>query len=397
MREAPKVWHVGGSDVDLRIPLLKRLRAKGFDVAAVGTSDPRVFAGTGIPLLEYGLKAGMGPLADLRARNDLRALMRAHGPDLVHAFDTKPGLLVPAAASEVPGTVCVRTITGMGRLFAHDGLLWQSLRGVYRTAHRRVSRHCEMTVFQNEDDQRYFLEQDLLRGAPQCLVRGSGVDVEAVRAARDDTERVAALRRELSPPDRGGGPIVLMIARLVPMKGVREFVAAGRMLREQRGARFVLVGPADETERRSKELLDEVQASPWVTYLGKRSDVPHLLAAADIFCLPTYYREGLPRVLLEAAALDVPLVATAVPGCRDVVLHEETGLVVPPREAEGIAAAVRRLLDDPILARQLAGRARQRVTEHFSLDRVAADYARIYEAALERRPTSIRDFQSTAS
>ena len=394
MRDAPTIWHIGGSDVDLRIPLLKRLRSRGFDVAAVGTSDPEVFAGSGIPLLEYRLKAGMGPLADLRARSDLIKLMKAHQPDIVHAFDTKPGLIVPAAAADLPGTTCIRTITGMGRLFAHDGLLWSSLRGVYRAAHRRVSKHAAMTVFQNEDDQAYFLEHDLLRGAPQCLVRGSGVDIELIRKALEDQDAIAALKRKLSPD---GAPVVMMIARLVPMKGVREYLEAARTVHEHRGARFVLVGPVDETERSSRVLMDDIRACPQVKYLGRRSDVPQLLAASDLFVLPTYYREGLPRVLLEAAALDVPLIATGVPGCRDVVHHEATGLVVPPRDGAAIARAVQRLLDDPILGRNLAAGARTRVAENFSLDRVAADYTRIYEVSLGSRPTSIRDFQSTAS
>jgi glycosyltransferase involved in cell wall biosynthesis len=266
----------------------------------------------------------------------------------------------------------------MGRLFANRGPAWAALRAVYRAAHRSVARGAEVTVFQNEDDRRYFEERDLLRGGRAELVRGSGVDLEGLRRAAADPARVAALRRELAPD---GAPIVLMVARVVPSKGVRELLDAARRVPR---ARFVLAGPLDAAERSSRALEAELRRGQ-VAYLGPRSDVPLLLSAAAVFALPTYYREGLPRVLLEAAALDVPLVGTPVAGCRDVVRHEDTGLVVPPRDAAALAAAVERLLDDQALGRRLAANARAHVERHFSLERVAADYARIYASLLGGR------------
>ena len=123
MQSTPRVWHVGGEDVDLRIPLLQRIRTAGFDVAAVGTSCAESFERAGIPFFDYGLAAGLGPLADLKARRRLIRLFRDEGPQIVHAFDTKPTLLVPGAARSAEQVHCVRTITGMGRLFAMDELI----------------------------------------------------------------------------------------------------------------------------------------------------------------------------------------------------------------------------------------------------------------------------------
>ena len=378
---ATRLWHVGGKDVDLRIPLLLRMRQAGFDVAAAGAGCAAPFEAAAIPYFEYGLAPGLAPLADLASRRRLAALLRQQRPELVHAFDTKPGLLLPHAARGVPGVRCVRTITGLGRLFARDDLAARAGRAVYRAAQRRVAPGCAMTVFQNEDDRDEFLGHDLLRGRPHALVRGSGVDAAALRAAAPAPAAVAGLRRQL---DAEGGLLVLMVARVVPSKGVRELMDAAGLVSAERRATFVLVGPADEGERSSAQLRREVESHPHVRYLGRRDDVPALLAAADVFALPTWYREGLPRVLLEAAVMRVPIVTTAVPGCREVVHDGVTGLVVPPRDATALAQAIRRLADEPDLRARLAAAAERHVLEHFSLDRVVSDTLEVYRAVLER-------------
>jgi len=377
---ATRLWHVGGKDVDLRIPLLLRMRQAGFDVAAAGAGCPAPFEAAGIPYFDYGLAPGLQPLEDLAARRRLAALLRQQRPDLAHAFDTKPGLLLPHAARGCAGVRCVRTITGLGRLFARDDLAARAGRAVYRAAQRRVAPHCALTVFQNEEDRDEFLAHDLLRGRPHALVRGSGVDPAALRAAVPAPAATAALRRELGAE---GGLLVLMVARVVPSKGVREFLDAAGRVRAGRPAAFVLVGPADEGERSAARLRRDVASHPHVRYLGRRDDVPALLAAADVFALPTWYREGLPRVLLEAAVLRVPIVTTAVPGCREVVQDGVTGLVVAPRDAGALAGAIGRLADDPALRARLADAAERHVLEHFSLDRVAADTLALYRAVLD--------------
>jgi glycosyltransferase involved in cell wall biosynthesis len=371
---------VGGDDVELRIPLLLRLRADGFRVAAVGSGAAAPFEAAAIPFFRYELAPGMGPFADLRARGQLRALLRRERPDIAHAFDTKPGLLLPDAARGCAGVRAMRTIVGMGRLFSREDPVALAGRVVYRLAQRRVARACALTVFQNEDDRAAFLDGDLLRGGPHALVRGSGVDADALAAAAPDAQAVAALRRQLGAEQ---GALVLMVSRLVESKGVREFLAAAEDVRRDRAASFVLAGPVDETERAARELARQAAASPHVLTLGRRGDVPALLAAADVFVLPTYYREGLPRVLLEAAVMRVPMITTPMPGCRDVVRHEQTGLVVQPRDAGALAGAVRRLLDDRELSRRLADAAERRVREEFSLDRVAHDYAALYRSLLD--------------
>lgn len=374
MSDRPLVWHIGGADVDLRVPLLQRLRAAGFEVAAVGTGCREPVERAGLTYHDYPLESGVSPLGDRRSRRALEALFREHRPALVHAFDTKPCLVAPQAASRVQGVRCVRTITGMGRLFSSDDLRTRVLRLGFEVLYRRAAGLPDVTIFQNEDDRVLCRERGLVRGRDE-LIRGSGVDVEGLEASA--RQGAAAARAEL-----GEAPVVTMIARVVESKGVREFQAAAASLRAERAITFCLVGPLDDADPAARELGERVARDPHVTYLGKRSDVPALLAASSVCVLPTWYREGLPRVLMEAAILGVPLVATPVPGCREVCRHEETGLVVEPRDAQGLASAVRRLLDDPRLAARLAGAASRLVRDEFSLDRVARDTAAIYRSLL---------------
>lgn len=373
MSPRPLIWHIGGPDVDLRIPLLRRLRAAGFDVAAVGAGCRGPVEGAGIAYHDYPLDTGVAPLADRRARAALQGLLHEHRPALVHAFDTKPCLLVPPAAqrARVP---CVRTITGMGRLYSAEDLKTRALRAAMESLYRRVRDKAQVTIFQNEDDRELCSRRRLVAGRTE-LIRGSGVDVLGLRESAERGRDAA--RRELGP-----GPIVTMIARIVESKGVREFQAAAAALRSTSEATFCLVGPLDETDRASAALGAAVQRDPNLRYLGKRADVAAVLAVSDVFVLPTWYREGVPRVLMEAAVLGVPLVATPVPGCSEVCRDGETGLVVQPRDAGGLERAIRRLLTEPTLAAALAERARRLVSDEFSLDRVAVDTARVYRSLL---------------
>ena len=182
-----------------------------------------------------------------------------------------------------------------------------------------------------------------------------------------DLDRFASGKPAL-PKD---GPLVGNVARLAPQKGHATLVEAARLVP---GARFAIVGDGElraELERRAEGLP--------VQLLGARDDVPDLLASFDVFAFPSLY-EGLCVAVIEAQAAGVPVVATPVGGIRETVVDGETGLLVPPRDPEALAAAIRRLLDDPALARRLAEEARRRVRERFSERRMVEETLRLYEA-----------------
>jgi glycosyltransferase involved in cell wall biosynthesis len=235
-------------------------------------------------------------------------------------------------------------------------------------------------VFQNEVDQNYFLSQGIVQPGRQVLVRGSGIDVEGFAAKAPSYTEQAKLRQELGIERQR---VVTMIARLVKEKGVKEYLeAANKVCQSVSDVVFLLVGPV-ETEEARAILVDGLRENAnTIRYLGQRDDVPALLALSDIFVLPSYYREGIPRVLLEAGAMGLPLITTEMPGCREAVQPGWNGLLVPPRNSFALAAAISQLLSEEENRRQMGVRSRQYIRDHFGLSGVADAYEEIYRNLL---------------
>ena len=378
----PTVWLVGTDDMRLRIPLIAALEARGYRAEVLGTVDDDAFARARVTYRQYGLERRIDPHGDWAAWRQLCRLLREHRPDVVHAFDKKPALLVPPAVHATGISHAVSTVTGLGYLFSTNAPLALSLRPGFRVLQRLAARKTEIMIFQNTQDQTYFRTHGLVLPGRDRLVRSSGIALSDLRVSAETTAR---LRAEL---ELSGRTVVVMVSRIVALKGVREYLEAAAMVRRQRpDIAFLLVGPI-AGEGRQAVPMDEIRrAAASVRYLGPRSDVPALLSVADMFALPTYYREGVPRVLLEAAAVGLPLITTDMPGCRDVVRHEWNGLVIPPRSAPALADAVLRLADAPEARATMGTRGREHVRSQFTLDRVADGYAAIYADLLtEARP-----------
>jgi glycosyltransferase involved in cell wall biosynthesis len=376
------VWLVGSDDIRLRIPYLFELRRRGFDVTLVGSEAPEPFAAQGIPYHRYSLSRALDPVADWRTLRELLALFRTHRPTVVHSYDTKPAMLASFAARLTGIPVRIRTLTGMGYVFSSRSPRALALRPVDHVMQAAASRAASMTVFQNRDDHAYFLRHRLARPEASALIPGSGIDVELLRSKRPTADALAALRHELGIEGRR---VVTMISRLVRSKGVLEFCAAARAVRRERpDVAFLLVGPLG-SEGWQAVPRNEVEGNPDVHWLGPRPDVAALLAVSDVFALPTHYREGIPRALLEAGAMGLPLLATDMPGCRDVVRDGWNGILVPPRNVEALKDALLKLAGASREALQQMGeKSREHVEQNFTLELVTDAYADIYRRLLEK-------------
>lgn len=369
------VWHVGGEDVHMRIPLLRRLREHGFNVGAVGSGDSERFRECEIPYWNYPLARWVNPVADLRAKRSLHELFVQHQPDIVHSFDTKPAILATLAAKAACIPVRIRTINGMGYTFSSQSPFAKALRIPYRGIQKVASNAANVTVFQNRDDRNYFIQHGMVRADRSELILGSGVEFGSLVVATDECRN---LRRELGVSSTM--PIVAMICRMVRHKGVSEYLEAARQLHAGGvNAKFILVGPLSSEGRQAISMNEINRYREDVQYLGPRDDVPAILAHCSMFVLPTYYREGVPRVLLEAAVAGLPLVTTDMPGCNEVVVNGVHGMLVPPRDAPALAVAIHKLLDSPSLRLAMGRSAREHVRSKFCLDLVADSHARIYE------------------
>jgi glycosyltransferase involved in cell wall biosynthesis len=314
-------------------------------------------------------RASRAPWREAKALVDIGRLYRRLRPDIVHHVTPKPVLYGTIAARITGVPAVVNAISGMGHAFADEsGLVHGALQRLISAGYRVALRHPRTRViFQNVDARADFIRRGWVRASETVLIRGSGVDVASF-TVEARPERV---------------PVVVLAARLLRTKGVGEFVAAARMLlTDGVRARFVLVGEPDSG---NPATVTEAELRAWVAdgtveWWGHRTDMPRVLEDADIACLPSYYPEGLPKSLIEAAAAGLPIVTTDQPGCREVVRDGENGSLVPPRDPARLAAALRPLLDDRTLRERMGAAGRTRAEAEFTLDQVVRAHLAIYGA-----------------
>jgi glycosyltransferase involved in cell wall biosynthesis len=322
--------------VSHRLPLVGASREAGLDVhvaVAPGIGVASIAsAGAAVHLLPLS-RAGRNPWREGRTIAAMAQVYRHLMPQLVHHVSVKPVLYGTIAARAVGVPAVVNAITGLGWLFTGNGNAAKFRRRGAIAAYRFALRHPKMRVIvQNADDRDEIVRHRIAPENSVVLIEGSGVDLDAF-----------PLR-----PLEGGVPIVLLPARMLRDKGVVEFVEAARLLRTEVNARFALVGGIDTHNPAgvSASTLNAWQAEGVVEWWGHRTDMPYVMSRAAIVVLPSY-REGMPKVLLEAAASGRAIVTTDVPGCRAAVVPNENGLIVPPRDVPRLAAALRSLIDDP--------------------------------------------------
>jgi glycosyltransferase involved in cell wall biosynthesis len=240
------------------------------------------------------------------------------------------------------------------------------------------SRHkTAFTVFQNRDDEAFFLKKRLLGRSAHLIIPGSGVAVDqfdkAVAAGPPSTE----LRRSLGLE---GCEVVMTVTRMTRQKGIPTLLKAAALVHRQRpGVRFLLIGPREDEGPFAVTQAEIDRHAPYVQALGRRSDVPSLLGIADVFAFPTEYPEGIPRVLLEAAVAGRPIVTTRMPGCIDVIRDGWNGFVVPPRSARDLADRILELLRDRDKAHAMGGRAAELARREYNLEITVERYKAVYD------------------
>jgi glycosyltransferase involved in cell wall biosynthesis len=384
MRELrPHLLCIGGEDHFLRVPFLVALRDRGFRVSAAGTGDPAAFADAGIDYYLFRMSRFFDLRGDWLSLKSLARLIAGIRPAVVQCFDTKLNILVPFATRFAGGVPVVSTITGLGWLYSSRSPLALSLRPVFETLERRAERSTTVTVFQNRDDQAFFVRHRLVGGERHLVIPGSGIDVGHFDQCAAKGSAPAVLRRELH---LGESPTVVTVTRLTRQKGIPTLLAAAALVhREEPLVHFLLVGPR-ESEGPFAVTKDEISRhAPYVSALGARSDIPALLRIADVFAFPTALREGVPRALMEACVAGRPAVTTNMPGCTDVIHDRWNGLVVPARSPRRLAGAILELLRDRDRAMEYGSRASTYVRKEFNLDITVDRYAAVYEKVLARQ------------
>lgn len=355
-----------------RLPVARAARDAGFQVI-VATRVQRhadEILREGFKLVPIHLRRRNGALwQELQTVRELVRLYRVQRPDIVHHIAMKPLLYGAIAARLARTPAVVNAIAGLGYLFSSRQWRAKALRRLVIFALRLVlDRQNSRAIVQNPHDSQVLIDRRLVRPERIALICGSGVD----------TERLHPF------PETAGDIVVTTVSRMLWDKGIADLVEAARLL-ARRGVthRFLLVGAPDPENPTS---IPEAQLREWhaegiIDWRGQQSDIGAVWAASHIAVLPSY-REGLPKSLLEAAACGRPMIATDVPGCREVVRHGETGLLVPPRDPPALASAIETLAGYPRLRCEMGSRARELVVSEFSEGRVARQTLEVYRELL---------------
>ncbi|MBY6242469.1 glycosyltransferase family 4 protein [Methylosinus sp. Sm6] len=314
-------------------------------------------------------RGSLNPFRELTLLAWLWNFMQREQPDIVHSFTIKCAVY-GALTGRLVGARCVSAVAGMGYVFTNNELKARVLRPPLRALMRAaLGGEQARLVLQNPDDVHFFEQSNIAPRERIRLICGAGVDCSRFVAPSE-------------APTRAEGAIrVVLAARMLWDKGVAEFVEAARMLKdENRSVHFLLAGAPDEGNPAAvpERKLREWQAEGLVQWLGHVGDMPALLASVDIVVLPSY-REGLPTILIEAAACARALVTTDAPGCREVVTHEIDGLLVPVGDTKALASAIARLQDQPEFAQRLGKAARKKALSKFDEQIVIAQTFAVYE------------------
>jgi glycosyltransferase involved in cell wall biosynthesis len=358
------------------LALARAARAAGFEVTVItGVAehgDAIRSAGLELIPLEVSRK-GMHPWQELKSILGLIRILRGLRPDLLHNIAQKPVLYGTLAARLTGVPAVFNGVAGMGWLFTSNALRARLVRALVGRAYRGLLAAPNVRVLvQNPDDQ---AQVQQLTGVMPVQLPGSGVDVT-----------------RFVPRGEPPGPAVVVLAsRMLWDKGVGEFVAAARLLR-QRGslpsiqARFALVGTPDPGNPASvsEDQLIDWQQEGCIEWWGYRADMPAVLAQAHIACLPSYYREGLPKFLIEAAAAGLPLVTTDATGCREAVQAGVNGLLVPPRDPVSLADALEQLLLDADRRKRFGVASRALAIERFDAVKIHGKTLAVYHELLDK-------------
>jgi glycosyltransferase involved in cell wall biosynthesis len=355
-----------------RIDLALATRDAGFEVhvAAPSGKAAEILRSEGLQYHPIPMtRSGLSPWKEFSTISTLFRLYRRAKPDLVHHLRLKPVLYGGLAAYGARVPAVVGLLTGLGYVFIAESRRALVMRKLVVLSCKVAFRHGnQRIVFQNPDDQGVFIQNKILPAAQTVLIKGSGVDVNTY----------------VPTPEPEGVPVVVLASRMLRDKGVVEFVEAARELREAGvAARFVLVG---ETDPGNPTAISAEQLQTWadegvIEWWGHQNDMRKVLSQSNIVCLPSL-REGVPKVLIEAAACGRAIVTTDAPGCREIVREGENGLLVPVRDSKALADALRLLIESAPLRALMGAKGREIAVSEFSVERVVGETLGVYRELL---------------
>lgn len=327
----------------------------------------------------YGLHKSPISRASKGLSNFFSEILRTHilikreKPDLIHAVTIKP-ILILGLLCRFNNIPFVGAISGLGPVFSQSSLISKIRFKIVTLLYKFIfGAGSSVAICQSDHDREVLLSSKIIEESKIYLVNGSGVDLKKFSP-------IYSIKEE---------KYVLMASRILREKGVKEFCEASGLLKINHNfnLKFKLAGPLDmeSPSSLSREELDELCNHYHVDYLGDRADLNEILPLSKIFVLPSYYPEGIPKVLLEAAACGVPIITSDHPGCRDAIIPNRTGLLVKPKDSYQLAETIFHLINDRKRLEEFGREGRKMAEERFDANKVVSDHYRIYQETLCRK------------
>ena len=374
----PRLLYIINWDWYFRVHWLERATMaleEGFDVHVIlPNTDQRevdTIRGAGLTVIEIPFsRTGLNPLREAVALARMYRAVKKLKPDLIQNITIKPNLYGSwiGALLRIP---TVSSVTGLGFVFVNRSVAGRCLAFAVRWLYWLACRPTRYRLlFENKDDLQFMVSRKIIAPERAQLIPGAGVDTRAYA----------------SRPEPPASPVkILFASRILWNKGLAELIDATKILRQRQcHFRMIVAGIIDpgNPDGAPESVLHQWEKEGWIQWLGQHDNMPELLASVHIVALPTTYGEGIPRILIEAASCHRPTVATDVPGCREIVRHEENGLLIPPRNPVALADALERLVRDARLRQQLGRRGREIVVHTFAREIVMQRTFAVYRELL---------------
>ena len=358
--------------VSHRIDIARAALRKGYEVhiATSITIHNEFLTGLGFILHDIPLhRSKINPFNAVGYFFKLIKLLRKINPNIVHFVTIKPVLIGGLALKFLKAPAAVFAISGMGYVFIGNKIRHKILQKISSYIYSFVLRNKNSIVIcQNNDDLNLIRSMSDLPLSKFILIKGSGVDLNKFKPSDIPSKT----------------PIIMFPSRILKDKGVMEFIEAAKTISLAESIkiqpRFVLVGMLDNANKASLDLSEiaELERSNIVEYWGKKDNMEEILPLATIIVLPSY-REGLPKVLIEASACSRPIITSDVPGCRDAIINNKTGLLVPAKDSHKLSDAILNLLNDPELCKSFGEAGRIFAEENFSIEHVVSEHLEVYK------------------
>jgi len=369
-----KIGFLSHVDINLylfRLPIMQRLVQKGWKVYAIAPKGRywEKFGKFGIIPIDYQIdRKSLHPVKEFQSIQSIYRVLKPLQLDIIHTFTAKPNIYGTFAAKLARVPKIVNLVEGLGSYYIEDNNIKnRAVRTIIELLYKIAFKLSDKVIFVNSDDPKYMLQNKIITFDKVEVIKSVGIDVEYYNPAKVNFIKFSTHK-----------PVVMMVGRAIWHKGVKEFYEAANRLKHK--AHFVYIGSPDPGNPSS--VNEDFLYKGCVEYLGHRDDIRDLIGSCDIFVLPTSYREGLPRTLLEAGALGKPLVATNTVGCRDVVIDGVNGFLVPVKDIESLSKAIEKLIDNQDMRKQFGQNSRKIIEMNFSIEKIISQYEAIYEKLL---------------